>query len=72
MRPIRRLHDGFELRRGVKEVLEHYQKMDRPMALATYKIRSATEKIMKALAFNQYFDYLVTADDVKNPKPHPR
>ena len=25
---------------GVKEILDHYQKMGRPMALATYKIRS--------------------------------
>ena len=56
---------------GVKEILDHYQKMGRPMALATYKIISATEKIMKALAFDQYFDYLVTADDVEKPKPHP-
>ena len=56
---------------GVTEVLEHYYTGGKPMALATFKIRSATEKILKTLGIDGYFEYVVTADDVKNPKPHP-
>ncbi|MDO4287818.1 MAG: HAD-IA family hydrolase [Eubacterium sp.] len=55
----------------VKAILEYYQKINKPMALATYKIRTATEKIMTTLGIDKYFDFLVTADDVKNPKPDP-
>lgn len=55
---------------GVKEILEHYYG-HKKLAIATYKIRSATEKILRTLGIEHYFDYIVTADDVENPKPHP-
>lgn len=56
---------------GVKETLEYYRRAGKMIALATYKIRSATEKILKTLNIDQYFELIVTADDVENPKPHP-
>ncbi|MEG0378489.1 MAG: HAD family hydrolase, partial [Eubacterium sp.] len=55
---------------GVKETLEHYFG-HKKLAIATYKIKTATEKILKTLGIDHYFDYIVTADDVENPKPHP-
>lgn len=56
---------------GVEEVLEYYKDQGKSLSVATFKIRSATEKILKTLKLYDYFDILVTADDVKNPKPHP-
>ncbi|AWW28171.1 HAD family hydrolase [Acetobacterium carbinolicum] len=56
---------------GVLEVLEYYKQKGKSLSVATFKIRRATEKILKTLKLYDYFDILVTADDVKNPKPHP-
>ncbi len=56
---------------GVEEVLDYYKHVGKALSVATFKIRSATEKILKTLKLYDYFDILVTADDVKNPKPHP-
>lgn len=56
---------------GVEAVLKYYKNQGKALSVATFKIRSATEKIMKTLNLLDYFDILVTADDVKNPKPHP-
>lgn len=56
---------------GVEAVLEDYKKRGKFLSVATFKIRSATEKILKTLNLIDYFDILITADDVKNPKPHP-
>nr|WP_320025092.1 HAD-IA family hydrolase [uncultured Acetobacterium sp.] len=56
---------------GVADVLEYYKRKGKALSVATFKIRSATEKILKTLKLFDYFDILVTADDVKNPKPHP-
>ena len=41
------------------------------LALATFKIRSATLKILTSLGVHDYFDVVVTADDVQRPKPDP-
>lgn len=56
---------------GVPETLEYYKQQGKALSVATFKIRSATVKILKTLGLYDYFDILVTADDVKNPKPHP-
>lgn len=56
---------------GVETVLQYYKNLGKALSVATFKIRSATEKILKTMNLIDYFDILVTADDVKNPKPHP-
>lgn len=56
---------------GVEAVLKYYKNQGKALSVATFKIRSATEKILKTLNLIDYFDILVTADDVKNPKPNP-
>lgn len=56
---------------GVETVLKYYLNQGKALSVATFKIRSATEKILKTLNLIDYFDILVTADDVKNPKPDP-
>ena len=55
---------------GVRDILEFYGGRKR-LALATYKIRAATFKILAALDIQHYFDVVVTADDVRRPKPDP-
>jgi phosphoglycolate phosphatase len=55
---------------GVLDVLEHFSGKKK-MALATFKIRSATLKILTELKIIDYFDVIVTADDVRQPKPDP-
>ncbi len=60
--------DHTALYPGVREVLEFYSHRKR-LALATYKIRTATHKILAALNVDRHFDVVVTADDVQRPKP---
>ncbi len=56
---------------GVIETLDYYKQKGKAMSVATFKIRSATEKVLKTLKLYDYFDIIVTADDVVNPKPNP-
>ena len=55
---------------GVSEVLATYAR-HKKLALATFKIRAATLRILEALNVRDYFDAIVTADDVQRPKPDP-
>lgn len=56
---------------GVKETLDYYKSEGKALSVATFKIRSATERIFNDFGLMHYFDVLVTADDVENPKPAP-
>jgi phosphoglycolate phosphatase len=55
---------------GVLDILAYYAGRKK-LALATFKIRSATLKILTELKALRYFDVIVTADDVQRPKPDP-
>ena len=55
---------------GVREILEFYSSQ-KHLALATFKIRSATLKILTQLDVLKYFEVVITADDVERPKPDP-
>ena len=55
---------------GVREALDFYTGKIY-LALATFKIRPATEKILAALCIQNCFDVVVTSDDVQRPKPDP-
>ena len=55
---------------GVHDVLIFYFGHKR-LALATFKIRAATQRILAELDVLKYFDAIVTADDVQRPKPDP-
>ncbi|MGL4606578.1 MAG: HAD family hydrolase [Eubacteriaceae bacterium] len=56
---------------NVQETLEYYKSKNKKLSIATFKIRSATEKILKTLGIYDYFDIVITANDVVNPKPYP-
>lgn len=55
---------------GVNDVLTFYSG-HKHLALATFKIRAATQRILAQLDVSNYFDAIVTADDVQHPKPDP-
>ncbi|WP_329885919.1 HAD-IA family hydrolase [Pseudoramibacter faecis] len=56
---------------GVVDILDGYKQQNKHLAVATFKIRSATEKIFRKFDLMKYFDVIVTADDVDKPKPDP-
>lgn len=56
---------------GVREVLDQYKAAGKKLSVATFKIRSATLGIFEVFGLMDYFDIIVTADDVVNPKPAP-
>lgn len=56
---------------GLKALLDRYKNAGKHLAVATFKIRSATLNIFETFGLTDYFDIIVTADDVDNPKPAP-
>lgn len=64
-------HVFSELYPGIFDLLKYYYEKHTTLAVATYKTRAATEKILKILNIDCYFDIVITADDVEKPKPNP-
>ena len=56
---------------GVRDLLAFYAHK-KHLALATFKIRAATHRILAGLNIVDFFDVVVTADDVQRPKPDPQ
>ena len=56
---------------GVKETLQEAKEKGIKTGLATMKVRRATLKICDTLGITQYFDTIVTPEDVSKPKPDP-
>lgn len=55
---------------AVKAIAEFHRE-HMPMAVATGSLHWVAEKILKALEIREWFDVIVGADDVENPKPAP-
>ena len=55
---------------GVTDILEYFDGKKR-QTMATFKSRPGTDTILKRFDIERYFDMVVTAGDVKNPKPDP-
>ncbi len=60
----------IELIKPVFEIIKSYYNV-LPMAIATGSNRGITEYTMEKLGIEKYFMGIVSADDVKNSKPHP-
>lgn len=56
---------------NVKETLDVLKENGKKLAIVTAKMRSGVELGLQLTKIKQYFDAIVTIDDVKNPKPHP-
>jgi len=54
----------------VAEIVRKYHKI-LPMAIGTGGHREAVERTLEVTGMKEYFDIVITANDVKNHKPHP-
>jgi HAD superfamily hydrolase (TIGR01549 family) len=54
---------------GVIEFLEFLKQQEIPMGVVTRNCREIANVQMKS--FHQYFEHILTRDDVEKPKPHP-
>ena len=82
--PLEHLDDVIELKRdlGQKMIMQHSSLLPaaqvvkdffgkKPMALGTGSYRGTTEMLLGKFDFAQYFNAIVTAEDVKKHKPAP-
>lgn len=51
--------------------LKYLKGKDKKLAIYTFKTKLATYKVLKDLRIFDFFDCIVTKDDVQQPKPHP-
>ena len=63
--------DGLTMKKGVLEILSFLKEEGYPVALATSTSRPSVESHLKRSGIKQYFDYIITGDEVKNSKPSP-
>jgi len=42
-----------------------------PMSIGTGSTKTGAKKTLEVIEMQQYFDIVITADDIINPKPHP-
>lgn len=65
------LFENIQPKEGVKELLEVLSSRNVPLAVATSMPRDLTEKRLTTAGIIDFFDALVTEDDVLNHKPNP-
>lgn len=56
---------------NVKEVIMRLHGQGIKLGIVTTKMRESTKRVLEHFDFLQYFDVIITLDDVKQPKPHP-
>lgn len=56
---------------GVKETLAGLRAAGVRMAIVTTKMRASTERSLRHFGILDWFDAIVTIEDVSHPKPHP-
>ena len=65
-------HHGIAgLYEGIKEILNHLKSKDYPIGIFTGKGREASLITLKKLGVENYFNLIITGDDVVNHKPSP-
>lgn len=62
---------ALPLRPGVKEMLEYCRSHQIKMAIATSSHQNETKKCLTNAGIYDYFDYIITGDDVLHGKPDP-
>ena len=66
-----RYHDEMiEVYPGVKEMLAQVKQMNLTLVIVTSKRRDVLLRGLQQTDLSDYFDWIVAADDVENPKPH--
>jgi HAD superfamily hydrolase (TIGR01549 family) len=64
-------HSMAELYPGIKEILDYLKSKKYPLGIFTGKGREASLITLKILGVENYFDLIITGDDVENHKPSP-
>ena len=72
-RPIytHRCADNAKAFDGIDSLLTELKRLDIKLAIATNKARTGTDPILKALDIENFFDIVMTRNDVEKPKPEP-
>lgn len=66
----KKYHDEMiEVFPGVIEMLDYLKSLNLKLVVVTSKKRDMTIKALQYMKMDTYFDYIVTSDDVVNPKP---
>ncbi len=68
---IRFFNEGIKLMEGCEDMLAYLKGNELTVGMATNRAGFAVKALLEKLNIRQYFDIICTADDVKNPKPHP-
>ncbi len=55
----------------IEEMIKHLRDNGIKLGIVTGKARRSLDISLKALQMDNYFDVIITGDDVINPKPHP-
>ncbi|CAN5359033.1 HAD family hydrolase [soil metagenome] len=63
--------DGLEAMPNIENVLKQISEMGIPIALATGAQREKLDYMMDIVKVKDYFDFIITADDVEKGKPDP-
>lgn len=66
-----RLAETVPLKRGAVELVAALKELDIPLAVATSSRANHALTHLRTAGLIDYFDTIVTRDDVTNPKPHP-
>lgn len=63
--------NGFEVKKGLFELLEYLKSGDYKIAVATATDRERTSEYLRRIDALEYFDEIICGDMVKNGKPEP-
>lgn len=63
--------EGHQLRKGVRELLDHLSVRGLPLAVATSSPRQLAESTLADTGLEDYFQVLVAGDEVREGKPAP-
>lgn len=68
---IEKIYPGLPFKKGVRDFIESSIKEGKKIALATANSRKLAGAVLKAQDYIDYFEVLVSADEVGRGKPHP-
>jgi beta-phosphoglucomutase family hydrolase len=63
------VHETQEIK-VVADIVRKYHNI-LPMSIGTGSTRNGAKKTLEVIDFQHFFDIVITADDILNPKPHP-
>ena len=65
------LDGNVKLMNGAEELLNLLKEKELKIAVATNRVKFSIMMVIEYLKIEKFFDYVITADSVKNPKPAP-